>query len=205
MRLSPANFTSYAVFVLVLVGLGVLGVIAIDLVFGWLNYSRPLWVEIPGSLAIAGVLFSLFDKYFWSWGIFRRLGIIDFPDLRGRWTGELVSSYEDGEKTTSAALEIRQSASSTVISLYTEQSRSTSTVVTHGKAGDEQDAITYAYRNQRKALSPDTMQSHFGSADLRYYPDIQELRGEYFTSGERRTHGTLKFSFDRKRLLGRFE
>lgn len=205
MRLSPANFSSYAVFVLVLVGLGLIGVLAIDAGFGLFNFDPPLWVEVPSILGIAGVLFSLFDKYFWSWGIFRRLGIIDIPDVRGRWTGVLKSSYEESVGPIPAALEIRQTASSIVINLYTEQSRSTSMVVTLRKAADGQDAISYTYRNRPKVSTPDTMQVHFGSADLRYHPDISQLRGEYFTSRERQTHGTMSFDFEGDRLLGRFE
>jgi hypothetical protein len=190
------------------VGLGLIVAWVIHQVFGLFGIEVPWWLETPGAIAVAGTLFSLFDKYFWSWPIFSRLGIIDFPDLHGRWVGELKSSYEakNAEKRTlKAALEIQQTASDICINLFTEESHSTSLDASLKKNPSGIFELRYGYENHPEPFTVDTMKIHFGSVMLCYFPDINELRGEYFTSRERATHGTMRFKYKGKRLHGRFD
>lgn len=80
-----------------------------------------------------------------------------------------------------------------------------------GRAEDVQlpyivDAITSSYLAKYANLPrlAQTMHIHYGSAQLRYYPDNKQLSGDYFTSKERVTHGRLSFNYSGSKLLGRF-
>ena len=167
--------------------------------------ERFWWIETPGALAIVGILYSLFDKYFWSWKIFRVLGIVDFPDLRGRWAGEIISSYKDEETNILTRLEIFQTASVLVVSLYTSDSYSVSSSASIIKGDDGFDILRYGYVNYPLAISVDTMKIHHGFASLKFFQDINELRGEYFTSRDRGTYGTMRFQYENSKRIGRFE
>jgi hypothetical protein len=72
---------------------------AISFGIGWLFAlafpSVPFWVETISPLAAYGLLYSLFEKHMWHWPVFRWLGIVSAPDVRGRWLGEQVSSFKD--------------------------------------------------------------------------------------------------------------
>lgn len=204
MRLRPAKFNNYLFFILALAGIGSL--------IAWLFYQGlealkieiPLWLGTSGAIAIAGSIFSLYDKYFWSWKVFKFLGLIDFPDLRGRWSGQILSSHDQLNSRHPAILEIKQSASELLVNLYTEQSQSSSIVATIIQDSDEVDSIRFIYRNEPDVDTPHSMQIHNGSCLLRYFPDVNILRGEYFTSRERSTYGTMEFNFQSKQILGRF-
>lgn len=204
MNISPANFTNYAIFIVSLVIIGSLAALGFYELLGSVGIDIPSWLEVPGGIGIAGLLFSLFDKYFWAWPIFRWLGLIDFPDLRGRWEGEIVSSYENEKTTLPAVIEIKQTSSSIQVYLYAEESKSKSLSTSLEKDDDGVDLLRYGYINQPDSLSIDSMHIHYGSAQLRYYSDMEQLTGEYFTSKERVTHGKLIFNYSSKELLGRF-
>lgn len=206
MKLSPATFKRYAVFILSLILLGSVPVFALHYALDKFGVTLPWWAETITSTGIAGSLFSLFHNNLWAWGIFKRLGLIATPDLRGRWMGELRSSHDEMAAPVTAALEIRQTASSVLINLYTEQSQSSSIVANFGLDADRQYALRYAYENRPRRSSPESMQTHQGYALLRYHPEVRELRGNYFTSTrDRNTYGTMHFEFNSNKVLGRLE
>lgn len=206
MRLSPAKFLHYAIFIASLIGIGLAVVFVLHQALSLIGIELPWWFETPSSFGIAGLLFSTFDKWLWSWRGFRKIGLIDFPDLRGRWTGELHSSFHEMKIPIAAALEIKQTATSIVVNLYTEQSQSTSIVATFKTDPDGVDGLHYIYENKPAPASQEqNMHRHDGHAHLRYFPDIRKLQGGYFTSRERRTYGSMEFRFEGKDALGRFE
>src|SRR5262245_16244720 len=98
MRVGPNNFTRFFYFIAVLTGIS----LAAAAVVKWLTKNffgiaeLPVWVETPSVVSIVVGLYWLFDRYLWAWPIFRAFRIVDFPDLRGRWAGQLKSSYNGG-------------------------------------------------------------------------------------------------------------
>lgn len=68
---------------------------------GWLSSklmsNPPFWVETLSPLAAYGLLFTVFDRFAWRLPVFRWLGIVNRPDIRGRWLGEQTSSIKDAD------------------------------------------------------------------------------------------------------------
>lgn len=64
-------------------------------VFAQIFPALPFWVETISPLAAYGLLYSAFEKHAWHWPVFRWIGIVSAPDVRGRWLGEQTSSFTD--------------------------------------------------------------------------------------------------------------
>lgn len=150
------------------------------------------------------LLYLFFDKYAWSWGIFRILNIVALPDLRGRWGGQQTSSRKERSTNVEipAYLEIRQTFSKIIVKSYYPKSQSESVVAVFAKLNDEL-YLFYTYDNEPNSLKSGTMQAHKGTAKLKYLPKENKLRGIYFNS--MRNTGDVKFSFEQQDLLYRFK
>ncbi len=203
MRIRPDNFTRFFYFVVTLtvVSLCVVWVLkSLAKYFGLIDL--PIWIETPSVVAVVVALYSLFDKHLWAWPIFRHLRLIDFPDLRGRWSGRLKSSYDNEEL--EAVLEIVQTSSAIAVSLYSERSHSVSEIADFTVGSNGQTRLHYVYRNAPASLSPDSMQMHLGTVALTYFADVRALEGDYYTGRGRQTYGTMRFEFSDRTLLHRF-
>ena len=203
MRIRPDNFTRFFYFFvsLTLISFGVAwGLKGLAKYFGLTDL--PIWIETPSVVAVVVALYSLFDKHLWAWPLFRWLRVIDFPDLRGRWTGRLHSSH-NGEEL-EAVLEIVQTSSGISVSLYGERSQSVSEIADFTVGSNGQTKLHYVYRNAPGSLSPDSMQMHLGTALLVCFTDARVLEGDYYTGRGRQTHGTMRFEFAGRALLHRF-
>lgn len=205
MKTSSTNFSNYAWFILILILLGAGAAWLLNQAFSRFSIEVPFWIEVPGAIGFAAWLYTIFDKYLWAWPLFRWLGLIDFPDFRGRWTGELKSSFSSNEAPILAVLEIKQSASEVRANMYTKESMSSSLSAGISRGSDDVPVLRYGYLNTPEPFSVETMQMHYGSVELRLYKDKKKLLGKYFTSKERGTHGSLSFSYASKELLGRFD
>lgn len=203
MKIRPDNFIRIVYFVLVLVGMSVLLVWFLHTASVRLAVEIPWWIETPSIVAILGLLYGWFDRDLWAWRGFRRLGLIDCPDLRGRWTGVTVSSHDGRER--AIVLEVRQTASRIELSGYTEQSESVSKVASFETRSDGGVYVTYAYENRPRSGTPQTMECHEGTTTLTYFDDIRVLQGSYYTGRGRHTDGTIRVTYDRRSLLRRFD
>jgi len=202
--LTPGSFRSYLVLALVLFGLGLAAAWLIHATLALVGIASLWWLETPGALSVAITLFAAFDKWLWAWPPLRSIGLVQWPDLRGRWEGQLLTSFPLQEEPLPASIEIRQTATSIQVSLYARQSRSTSVFATIAPDEDGVPTLKYTYLNRPEALENGSMHMHLGSSELRYFTDIRELRGRYFTSHDRGNDGSMTFSFASKHLLGRF-
>lgn len=203
MRIRPDNFTRFFYFfaALTLVSFGVAwGLKGLAKYFGLTDLS--IWIETPSVVAVVVALYSLFDKHLWAWPIFRRLRLVDFPDLRGRWSGHLKSSYDNQEL--EAVLEIVRTSSAISVSLYGERSQSVSEIADFTVGSNNQTKLHYVYRNAPGSLSPESMQMHLGTVSLVCFTDARVLEGDYYTGRGRQTYGTMRFEFVGRALLHRF-
>lgn len=176
--------------------------------------SLKVMVSYIDSLSTIGMItvFLTFINYVgWKWKIFRWL--IDVPDLNGRYTGKIVSSYIDPNTqipvTKDCVLEIKQTASSVHIFAYYGD-LATNTVSSRSYTVSEQlikeqngfFLLYYIFTSE-----PDTMSlqlnNHDGTAKLQYYPDTKVLEGGYYN--KRLNYGTMKVTFVEKKLLGRLK
>lgn len=185
------------------------GIILPFLSFGlsWIFYqvfpNAPFWLETISPVYAYGLIYSLFDKHLWTWGIFKKLGIVTVPDLRGRWKGKLRSSYKEGKKNKeiSACLEIKQTYSKVIVCIYYEKSQSESVKASFVELNGEV-YLFYTYDSEPNSLKVGTMQSHKGTVKLRLLPNENKLIGFYFNSIG--NSGELFFEYEQAELYCRF-
>ncbi len=184
---------------------GVLSVLSILLAWGFSKVVQnpPFWLETLSPLLAYAILYSVFDKYLWNFKIFRITGITTFPDLRGRWKGSQISSFEiDGQKVVSQSyLEITQTFSEVCICSYYQKSQSASIVANFVETSNG-DYLFYTYDNEPNLLKEGTMQIHRGTVKLKCVPTERKLTGSYFNSIG--NYGDMNFDFDGSKLYHRF-
>ena len=151
----------------------------------------------------------LVNNHWWKGGRFKWL--IDVPNLNGRYTGKLISSYlENGiPKTMDCVLEIKQTASSIHIAGYFGDFEtgiiSSSSFSVAEELVEERNGffrLFYVFTNETGGL-PDKLNNHSGTAKFLYYPDNYTLDGEYYN--KLKNVGMIKVSFQQETLLGRFK
>lgn len=181
---------------------------AFSLELAWSFYqifpNFPFWLETLSPLFAYGLLYSLFEKYAWHWGIFKLSGVVTFPDLRGRWRGKQRSSYKENGNNTEvlAYLEISQTFSKIFARAYYEKSQSESWVASFAELNGDV-YLFYTYDNDPNSLKAETMQNHKGTVKLKYLPKENKLLGIYFNSIG--NHGEMQFEFEQQNRLHRFE
>jgi len=153
----------------------------------------PWWLDLTSVVSIYGALHFLLDRYGWRWPMFRRLGLVRVPDLKGRWKGVVDSSYLDPETSERARVEvtltIQQSWTRILIVLETARSRSISKAAML-VTGEGDPALSYEYGNAPGFKATPTMHAHDGNARLLLRE--RTLEGSYYTGRDRETHGALR-------------
>lgn len=207
MRVRPDNFKRLVYFIaaLALVSYGI--VRALNFLLTLLLIQPPTGIETPSAVGVLVLLYALFDSHLWHWRVFHWLGVVEIPDLRGRWWGTITSSYNT--VTTPAALEITQTSSSIVVAVYTGDSESLSqTAEFEVRKADGRPVLRYFFENRPDARAAAGMERHEGTAELVYFEDRQprqrQLQGSYYTGRSRQTFGRMEFNFEVKKLRGRF-
>lgn len=165
--------------------------------------NPPFWIETLSPLVAYGLLYSLFEKYCWHWGIFKILGIVSFPDLRGRWKGVQRSSHQDNgiNVEVQSCIEISQTFSKIYVHAYYQRSQSESAVADFTELNG-QNYLFYTYDNEPNSLKSDTMEAHKGTVKLKYLPKENKLIGSYFNSMG--NHGEVSLEFEQSDLICRF-
>lgn len=159
------------------------------------------------TLMILAIFFV--NKVGWKWSLFGWL--IDIPNLNGRYSGELISSYKDenGQPVKKTCIvEIKQDASGIHISSYfannnAEAASSSSHSISEAIVKEKNDffKLYYIFVNDTGFLESE-VRNHTGTATFFYYPDVKTLEGEYYN--QRMNKGTLTVKFVQRKRLGRF-
>ncbi|MEY4293203.1 MAG: hypothetical protein RIQ61_1601 [Bacteroidota bacterium] len=175
------------------------------------NTARQIhsYVGVFSTLSLITITLTFINFVGWKWWIFKWL--IDIPNLNGRYTGELVSSFIDpatgNPMVKDCAIEIKQSASSIHIFSYygdkgtniqTSRAYSVSEELVEEKNGLFQ--LFYIFTNDPETLLTQ-LNNHAGTAKFKHYPDIKTLDGDYYN--QRKNIGTIKVAFQQKKRLGR--
>lgn len=164
------------------------------------------YLEAPGTVGILLLLYKWFDISLWHQPIFRKLGLVSLPDMRGRWEGTIKSSHDEHKASKPVVVEIVQSSSDVSVAMYSKDSKSESVIEGFLKKKSGQYELRYEYRNEPKANAVKTMHKHNGVARLKPHPDKRMLEGTYYTSHrDRTTEGIISLKFKGYDLLGRFE
>lgn len=133
----------------------------------------------------------------WMWRTFPMLERQFFPDLNGKWTGTLQTTWEDSEGVIPGPINvtiwIRQSLFTINVMQQTNESTSRSTHVFIDAYPDADCyRLWYSYENQPRASLYFRSVQHEGVAMLEVSPgvDKEKLIGRYYTS--RRTSGDIE-------------
>lgn len=163
----------------------------------------PIWLEAPSPLVIFGILYYLFNQYFWKHKIFKSLGIVWFPNLNGRWKGKQRSSHKENgiNVETDAKLEIKQTFSKVNIKAFYARSNSDSVAGSFFEINDEV-YLFYTYDNDPSSLKSGTMEKHRGTVKMKKLSRENKLVGCYWNSVG--NYGEMEYDFEQKDLLGRF-
>lgn len=166
------------------------------------------YIGVFSVMTLLSATLWLVDRYGYRKRIFKWL--VDVPNLSGRYTGTLVSNYQemDGFNTERAcAIEVKQNASAIHVYSYigdprtfeeTSQSYSASEQLVKEENGFFK--LYYVYTNEPDTLMQQ-LDQHNGTAMLKYYPDVKMLKGDYYN--KRGNQGTIEVRFEQKDLIGR--
>jgi hypothetical protein len=159
-----------------------------------MNWSIPWWLDAPSVMGFYGLSRVAFERWLWKLDLLRSLGVIQVPDLSGRWRFELDSSF-NGTKIV-ADVHVRQTWTKIHVRLETISSRSNSIVGSILTSDPHDFILSYEFRNEPKqSLATETMHPHRGSAEIRFSrnsPSIGE--GEYYSGRDRENQGRISCS-----------
>lgn len=160
------------------------------------------------TIGMITLLLTFINFQGWKLSIFKWL--IDVPNLNGRYKGQLISSYRDANGNPvvkDCVLEIKQSASSVHVFAYygdpganIQSSRSYTVSEQIIKEQNGFFLLYYIFTSEPETTSLQ-LNNHDGTAKFKYFSDIKTLEGEYYN--RRSNFGTIKVSFESKKLLGR--
>lgn len=143
------------------------------------------------AMAIYGLLFTIFDRYFWKLPLVAEL--LKVPDLSGEWVcqGQTINPDRSAGYQWQARVTIVQSWDKIRVRLKTDQSGSSS--VSAALVFDDADGyrLMYSYKNEPR-IGELELKAHLGHAELIFSKDLQTAEGEYFNGRGRFTFGTMK-------------
>ena len=152
-----------------------------------LKFFKSPISSIPATF---GCLFWIFNKWLWkccSW-----FGLINFPNIEGKWKGHLISSH-DKKRKVDATLVIKQTATHIKIQGQFKQSKSVSICETFAFSEiDQSIALYYFYKNDPN--QHEELKEHEGAMKLVYNKKNKILSGYYWTGKDRQTYGTMELN-----------
>ena len=157
-------------------------------------------IDIVGLSGTLSLFFILINKYFmYKW----YLKILGIPNLKGKYKGELISSYKDKEIGTNkikyVELKISQNLNGFYVKTFIFENKndkynsSSSYSISHDilPIDNGEFLITYLYNNTGNTLNKE-LNPHIGFSMLTFNPKNKTLQGNYFNNAsERKSYGTL--------------
>ncbi len=160
-------------------------------------------LETPTTVLVLIFLFWSINTYLWR--IKFVYEVLNIPNINGRYTGYLVSSYDESKKFP-IALEIVQTLTDISINLFTEKSCSYSISANLVKNHLGTWSLAYIYQNKTSAMGTNNdMRDHNGTALLDISGDCDNLEGNYYNNPrERGRFGTIKVEFSSGKIKSKF-
>ena len=148
----------------------------------------------PLTMAVLyAVIKWLFKNFLWKNSILIR--ILGVPDLNGKWTGNLHSTFNGG-KDVPMTLTIRQDWEN--MSCYCEfpdtSSISEALVINLDISNPSRHKLMFKYQNQSYNSTETSLQPHIGYNDLTIEGD--RIRGIYFTNRTPQTNGIIDLTLN---------
>lgn len=154
------------------------------------------WEVITTSISVTALLVTSFVIWAWKWKIFQGW-LVPFPNLNGKWKGNIKYFYEGKESTRKIEVTIKQTFISIIVKFNTKESHSVNfcgSFNIDNKRAVKQ--LIYSYQNEPEANFRDRSPVHFGTTRLDINDDCTAMTGEYWTS--RKTTGSISLKKDKK-------
>ena len=152
------------------------------------KFFKLYFLSIPSTF---GLLFLIFNKWLWKWWSW--FGLINFPNLNGKWEGHLKTSYDNFKSEIKATLEIKQTASTIKVKGIFNQSKSISICETFAFSEIDQSIALYFFYKNDPNQNEKQLKQHEGAMKLIYEKD-KKLSGYYWTGKDRQTYGVMEFN-----------
>ncbi len=151
----------------------------------------PYFISIPSAFGFYSLYMLLFEKHLWKHNLVRKSFFLKTPDLNGKWSGHLKTSYDDHSKEYPCSLEISQTWTHITICLKTDNSFSNSFAASINLFSSNNNLLVYEYRNEPKSGAPSDLHSHLGTARLFLSEINSNLEGDYYAGKDRLRYGHL--------------
>lgn len=144
-----------------------------------------------GAIGVYGILYYLFDNYFWKWKWLQKYKIIKTPNLNGTWNGEFSSSYHEFRKAFGAELIIKQTWTKIYIKGTFKDSTSSSSTASLKVNDGVGIKLLYSYINDKNPENYEkSMSNHRGYGNLEIIDN--SMSGNYFNDPTNNAnHGKL--------------
>ena len=155
-----------------------------------------LWNIITTSMSATALLVTSFVIWAWRWKIFQGW-LVPFPNLNGKWKGNIKYAFEGKESTRKIDVTIKQTFISIIVKFNTKESHSINFCGSFN-IDDKRDIkqLIYSYQNEPEANFRDKSPVHFGTTRLDINHDCTSMSGEYWTS--RKTTGAISLKKHKK-------
>ena len=155
--------------------------------------NLPGWIPVPSVFALYGVFYKVFDKLLWKWNFLRTCGVVDTPDMNGKWRMLTRSSMNEYQTEYEGVLTITQTW--TKISIYFEGEKALSKSLMAGFdiRTSEAFSLKWEYNSQKKPEFSDEDYIHFGLTRVLIDNELRPatLKGDYFTDRSRHNYGSV--------------
>jgi|WetSurMetagenome_2_1015567.scaffolds.fasta_scaffold116547_2 hypothetical protein len=174
-----------------------IAIISIALAFLIKHYTPPHLdiIPIPSSFVLYGIIYKFFDKYFWTWKILVKFGVIKTPNLNGNWKMYTKSSSNNFNIEYEGSLLIEQSWTKIKLIFEGDNAISYSKMASIDFVNNSIYEIKWEYLSKRKPKFVSEEYMHFGITRLKLENIINSeitLRGDYFTDISIHRYGSVK-------------
>ena len=154
-----------------------------------------IWEVITTSISVTTLLVTSFVIWAWKWKIFQGW-LVPFPNLNGKWKGNIKYTFEGKESTRKIEVTIKQTFISIIVKFNTKESHSVNFCGSFN-IDERRDVrqLIYSYQNEPTANFRDRSPVHFGTTRLDINHDCTAMTGEYWTS--RKTTGSISLKKDK--------
>jgi hypothetical protein len=159
------------------------------LIENWLGFTIPIWIETPSIIGLYHFFLNIFEKFLWRYNFIRWLGLPKIPNLNGKWSAVIKTSYDKSEK--NAAAVIVQSYSKISMVLKTDESTSKTTMAHFELSNPIHRTFTYSYLCKPLPTSAESMNIHEGTGNLEILEGDRELKGYYYSGRGRQNFGDI--------------
>lgn len=155
-----------------------------------LNLIVPWWIDAPSALTFYGIFYSGFDRWLWRFRIVRWLKLVKTPVFRGKWEGQISSSFDEHAEKHAVKVDITQTWTRLRINLRGKDSKSHSLVATLLTEAPDGPVMNYQYLNEPLPHAKEAMHIHYGTARL-VLSEERILEGEYYSGRGRQNVGSI--------------